>query len=384
MRSDSVFIECSFLWVTGCIEAERRRWRCHRRQPGGRAGAAANDRGDLGVRKPAQVVVCDRPALLVGQPWRAARGRRLVSATGRRRGRRWSRSVRPSERARTTSIALRWAIVTSHASTLASSGRTGRPASRTGTSPTRRRRRRRLREGAADSQHGRPVHLDDGLERQLARHEVDARRWSGTRTLVVLGHKQSRPVDDQDTYFVRCVPRILDSARGRLTSSPGASSSHHGHDRNEPSGNEPAVADGHESRWRCADRPFGRSADWLPTGRAGAGSIEERTTRDLSRRRPDLRVAHGDGATGTRRAVQTVGTPPGRSASPPGATRTPHECPVRLPRLALAAVRLQPHRRRHRRCTRQTVAAGESPSWAVEPSPTRSGHRPDASSNLTR
>ena len=68
-----------------------------------------------------------------------------------------------------TSMALRWAIVTSHASTLASAGQV-----RVGPQGGQERLRPgvvgvgRPEDGPADPQHGRAVHRDDRLERLLA------------------------------------------------------------------------------------------------------------------------------------------------------------------------------------------------------------------------
>ena len=68
MRSDSVFIDCSSLSCTGCIDVER----LSAAIPSAAARRAASAvppkiRGDLGVRKAAQVVVGHRLSLLVGQ-----------------------------------------------------------------------------------------------------------------------------------------------------------------------------------------------------------------------------------------------------------------------------------------------------------------------------
>ena len=51
-----------------------------------------------------------------------------------------------------------------------------------------------------------------------------------------------------------------------------------------------------------------------------------------------------------------------RSSSPTCAERSPDERAVRVPRLALAAVRIQPHRRRHRRGAGQAASVWDLPT----------------------
>ena len=63
--------------------------------------------------------------------------------------------------------------------------------------------------------------------------------------------------------------------------------------------------------------------------------------------------------------------PPGRAAPPAGADRPPDERAVGVPRLALAAVRLQPHRRRHRRRAGQAAARRPRRAGPAARSPTR-------------
>ena len=126
------------------------------RPPGGGLGAA-DDRGDLAVGQPGDVVVGDGLPLLVGQ-----RGQRLPQlVVGRLRsagaGRSGSSPTGTARRApaRRTSIALRCAMVTSQASTFASPAGPGRPcsadrnvsdhASSASAGPTH---------GPADAQHG--------------------------------------------------------------------------------------------------------------------------------------------------------------------------------------------------------------------------------------
>ena len=57
-----------------------------------------------------------------------------------------------------------------------------------------------------------------------------------------------------------------------------------------------------------------------------------------------------------RRRLPPLGRAAGRAAPPPRAGRTPDDGAVGVPRLALAAVRLQPHRRRHRRRAGEAAA----------------------------
>ena len=97
--------------------------------PAGGGGGAAEALGDLGVRQAGDVVQGDGLALLVRQGPPAGPEPAVGAVVGRMAGwavraaRRIGRGRRAS--ARSASIALRWAIVTSQACTLASAGRSG-------------------------------------------------------------------------------------------------------------------------------------------------------------------------------------------------------------------------------------------------------------------
>ena len=97
--------------------------------PAGRVGAAADNGGDIGVGQPGQVVIGDGLLLLRRQ---GAEGASQVAVeletVGRGAAPGSGTSATGSARraaARVTSMALRCAMVTSHASTFAVSGRSG-------------------------------------------------------------------------------------------------------------------------------------------------------------------------------------------------------------------------------------------------------------------
>ena len=94
-------------------------------------------------------------------------------------------------------------------------------------------------------------------------------------------------------------------------------------------------------------------ATWLPSGNSRCPSTHPRQlslpAHGDARRLPPTFVARPPLPAGPRRRLSTVGAAAGGAAPPEGADRSPHECAVGVPRLALAAVRVQPNRRRHRR-----------------------------------